>query len=170
MSSRDILVQILYFFLYITLQILLVRNFVLFDVAFCFVYIAFILLLPFEIDAVLLLLFGFGTGLMIDVFYDTLGIHAAACVLTAFVRPWILRFITPRGGYEVGMQLSIRSMGLDWFAPYAFILILIHHLTLFFIEASDISLFFTALLKAFCSAILTWALILITQYLFSSRR
>ncbi len=164
MSSRDIIIQVLNFFLFVTAQILLVRNFVLFDTAFCFIYVSFILLLPLEIGPALILFLSFGTGLLVDLFYDTLGIHAAASVLMAFLRPQVAKVITPRGGYEASMSVSAKSMGLDWFLPYAFSLIFIHHATLFFIEASNWDLFWPTLIKALCSTLFTGTLLLILQY------
>lgn len=164
MSSRDIIIQVLNFFLFVTAQILLVRNFVLFDTAFCFIYVGFILLLPLEIGPVLILFLSFGTGLLVDLFYDTIGIHAAASVLMAFLRPQVVKVITPRGGYEASMNVSAKTMGLDWFIPYTFVLIFIHHATLFFIEASNWGLFWPTLIKALCSTLFTGILLLILQY------
>lgn len=164
MSSRDIIIQVLNFILFVTAHILLVRHFVLFDTAFCFIYVGFILLLPLDIGPIWLLLLAFGTGLLVDLFYDTVGIHAAASVLIAFLRPQVLRVITPRGGYETNINISVKGMGSDWFIPYTFILIFIHHATLFFIEASNWNLFWLTLLKAICSTLFTGILFLILQY------
>jgi hypothetical protein len=141
---------------------------VLFDVAFCFVYIAFILLLPFEISPLVLLFLGFSTGLLMDVFYDTLGMHAAASTLVAYFRPYIIRFNTPRGGYEQNARLSLQSMGMEWFAPYSLVLIFMHHAVLFFVEASQFNLFLFTLLKTVASTAFTFVVVIIMQYLFFS--
>ncbi len=72
----------LQFFVFIALQILLMQNLVLFNTAFCFIYIAFLLFLPIQLPTVILLLLAFTTGFTVDIFYDTVGIHAApACCL-----------------------------------------------------------------------------------------
>jgi hypothetical protein len=143
---------------------------VLFDVSFCFVYIAFILLLPFDTSPVILLLFGFSTGLLVDVFYDTLGIHAAASTLVAYLRPYMIRFNTPRGGYEQNARLSLQSLGMEWFAPYSLVLILLHQTVLFFVEASQFNLFFFTLLKVVASTAFTFVVIILIQYLFFSSK
>lgn len=168
MSTKDTILYFFYFFLYVALQVLLVKNMVLFNVAFCFIYVTFLLLLPFETSAVLLLFLGFGTGLIVDVFYDTLGIHTAACVFIAFLRPIVIRLITPRGGYDQNVQLSLQSMGGDWFLPYILILVFIHHAVLFLIEASSTELLFFTLLKIASSTVFTCVLIYIFQYLLHS--
>ncbi|MBC8112133.1 MAG: Rod shape-determining protein MreD [Verrucomicrobia bacterium] len=167
MDSKSIAGQVFSFLIYIFVQVLLMRYFVLFEgVAACFVYISFLLLLPFETGSVLLLLLGFATGLLTDIFYDTLGIHAAACVMLAFLRPLVIRLLTPRGGYEDNSIISLNYMGISWFVPYAFLLVLVHHLVLFFAEAAKLSLFFPTLLKVVASSLFTTLLIVILQYLF----
>ena len=83
MTLREIIVLATLFLLYLSLQILIVRNLVLFDYGFCFLYVACILLMPAEINQTALLLLAFLTGVIVDTFYNTLGIHAAATVLMA---------------------------------------------------------------------------------------
>lgn len=170
MNSRDYILHVFYFVVYLALQIFLMRNMVLFDVAFCFVYIAFILLLPFDTSPVFLLVLGFGTGLLIDVFYDTLGMHAAASTVVAYFRPYIIRLNTPRGGYEHSARLTLQSMGMEWFAPYSLILIFLHHAVLFFVEASQFNLFFFTLLKTIASTAFTFVVVTVIQYLFFSAK
>ena len=157
---------IISFILYLLLQVTLVRNMVLFDVAFCYVYLAFLILLPFEIRPVLLMIIGFLCGLMVDIFYDSLGIHAAACVLIAFIRPHWTKTVPPRGGYEMGMRPTIKIMGFSWFITFTLPLILIHHAVLFFVEAGGLHLFGFTLIKVISSTILTFLVIVILQYLF----
>ncbi|MDJ1503927.1 Rod shape-determining protein MreD [Xanthocytophaga agilis] len=170
MNGREFFLQAIYFVIYVGLQMVFVRNLVVFDVAFCFVYVAFILLLPLETDTVLLLLLSLITGLLVDSFYDTAGIHAAACVLMGYLRPWVIRIITPRGGYDQNLRISLDHMGTEWFFSYSLILIVFHHLALFLIEASQWSLVPLALLKTLCSSVFTWIMLVIIQYLFYRRR
>ncbi len=170
MNNQNAIVQVFTFFLYLLLQVLLVRNLVLFDVAFSYIYVAFLLLLPFETGKLTLMLLGFGTGIVLDIFYDTLGIHAAACVVMMYLRPYWVHLNTPRGGYEVGTGPVLKLLGMEWFARYAFALIFIHHLVLFFLEASGFQLFWLTLGKAFFSAIFTFVLLVLLQYLFYSPR
>ncbi len=146
------------------------RNVVLFDKAFCFAYIAFLLLIPLEAGALLVMLMGFATGLIIDIFYDSLGIHASACVIIMFLRPYLVNLMTPRGGYDAGLVPTLREMGFEWFSVYSFVLILIHHLALFYIEASGVGMFFYTFSKAFFSSILTFTVVIIIQYLFYAPR
>ena len=171
MNSRQLFPQILNFFIYIVIQIVIVRNLVLFDVAFCYVYIAFVLLLPIEVGIMTAMLFGFVSGLLVDTFYNTFGIHAAASVFIMFVRDRWLTFLTPRGGYDIGIAPTPQALGLRWFITYSFPLIFIHHLLIFFIEVADFQLFSFTLAKILASAIFTLVMIVIIQYiLYSSSR
>jgi hypothetical protein len=164
--SRGFISYIFFFILYLTIQILFVRNLVLLNFAFCYIYVAFLLLLPLEINPLLYMLIGFGTGVITDYFYNTMGIHTAACVFITYLRPMILRFLTPRGGYEQGYEPTLKSMGLEWFMIYSSIFILLHHVALFYIEASELSLFFFTLGKVIMSTLFTLIILVVTQYLF----
>ena len=166
MNNQHILGIVFSFILYLLLQVTLVRNMILFDTAFCYVYVAFIILLPFEIGPVLLMVIAFLCGFMVDIFYDSLGIHAAACVLIAFLRPFWTKTIPPRGGYEMGMRPTIKIMGFSWFLTFTLPLILIHHAMLFFVEAGGMHLFGFTLVKVISSTILTFLVVVILQYLF----
>lgn len=130
-----------------------------------FLYILFILMLPFETPRWAVLLLGFACGMSLDAFENTMGMHASAATLLAFVRRPILDRIAPRDGYETGMRPIIRHMGAGWYLRYAGILTLIHHIWLYGLELFRLSEFPAILAKGSSSAIFTVALILIHQYL-----
>ncbi|MDQ3395972.1 MAG: Rod shape-determining protein MreD [Bacteroidota bacterium] len=127
-------------------------------------------MLPFEAGRITLMLIGFATGFVVDIFYDSLGIHAAACVLLMYVRPMWINLITPRGGYELEMRPTLSHMGLQWFSTYIVPLIFVHHFALFFIETGGINLIFYTGLKTIASVAFTFIIIIVVQYLFYSSR
>ncbi len=135
-----------------------------------YIYVLFILLLPFETPGWLLLLLAFFLGIIIDLFCGTIGMHAAATVLLAFLRPFVIRIISTHKEFESGMQITIFETGFRWFFLYTIILILVHHIALFYIEAFRFSGFFRTLTMAIYSALFTTLLIIIFQYLFASRK
>ncbi|MBL0104745.1 MAG: rod shape-determining protein MreD [Bacteroidetes bacterium] len=137
-----------------------------------YIYILFILMLPVETPKWLLLPLAFVTGLTIDMFGSSGGMHAAASVVVAFARPGVLRLIAPRDGYESETKLTPHVMGFRWFITYISILVLLHHVTYFYIEVFRFSEFFVTLWKAILNSAITVALIVIGQYLFgrSSKR
>ena len=166
MGGRNYIMQVIYFVLYVLVQSLLFNQFIIYDKAFCFVYISFLLMMPLEVGPMLYLLIAFVPGVSVDIFSDTHGMHAAASVLLAFVRPHWLNIITPRGGYEGINVTTLKLMGFQWFFVYALPLILIHHLVLFYVEAGSSAMFFFTLVKVLASTALTFVMVSLFQYLF----
>ena len=135
-----------------------------------YLYIMAILMLPFKTPGWLLLLIAFACGICIDSFNNTLGLHTSACLVLAFARPFLLKTIAPREGYESTDQPTVQDMGLTWFISYAAILTFVHHSWLFYLEIGRFSSFFTTLFRIFLSSIFTVTLMVISQYfIFKSR-
>jgi hypothetical protein len=168
--NRSGILQFVTFFVYLLLQVLLLKNLVLFNTAFCFLYVAFVLLLPIEIKTMTLMFFGFTLGFMIDIFYDSLGLHASTMVLIAYLRNFWLNAITPQGGYDAGTGPTLSANGAQWFIVYALPLIFLHHAVLFFMEAGGFSVFWHTMLKVICSLLFTMTVVIFIQYLSPARR
>ena len=128
-----------------------------------FLYVVFILSLPFETPNWLVLILGFFLGLSIDCFTSTLGMHASSTVFLAFCRSYLLRMLAPRGGYEFNTKPNVQDMGLIWYFSYALILIFLHHLFLFYIESFKLTQFFYTFGRALASTFFTLILVLIVQ-------
>jgi len=161
----DILRIILRFFVLVTFQVLVLNNVQLGGFINPYLYVLFLITLPVSTPRLLLLFIALVTGLTIDMFQNTVGMHAFACVLLAFARPAWLKMISPRDGYEADAIPSIKKFGFKWFVAYAFVLILIHHFTLFYIEVFRFSEFFSTLLRVVLSSTVTLLLVIIAQYI-----
>jgi len=170
MGNQILAKQILAFIFYIFLQVAFGKNIVLWKYGFCFPFLAFLLNIPFGMSRVLYLLIAFATGLCIDIAYNTIGFHAAACVLMAFSREYAMKFISPGGGYEIDMRPTVENMGLQWFISYAFMLIFIHHTAFFLIETSNFTYWSDVVWKILCSTLFTLVLVLILQSLYFSSK
>ena len=129
-----------------------------------YVYIMIILLLPSVTPAWALLLISFLTGLVVDLFSGSPGMHASATVMAGFARPYVLRLIAPRDGYESGSDLSMLAYGFRWFFTYAAIIIVIHHTTLFFVEVFRLTDFFRTILRILLSSVFTLGFVLLIEY------
>lgn len=164
--SNNFLKYIWQFVLVILLQVLIFNNLNLGGYINAFPYIYFIVILPISIGRVQLLFIGFALGLIIDIFSNTGGIHAAASTLIAFYRPLYLKAQSPREGYELAALPHIKSFGITWFVPYAALLVFIHHLALFYLEIFRLSEFFHTLLKVVLSSLVTFFFLLLAEYLF----
>ena len=149
--------------LLILIQVLILNNIQFSGFVNPYVYIIFILWLPIETPKSLLLLIAFIYGLCIDLFSGTMGMHASATVFLAFCRPFVLRLISPRDGYEASQAPGIQDFGFSWFMIYASALTLLHHFFLFFVEVFRFTDFFFTLGRLLVSAIFTLILIIIFQ-------
>ena len=96
--SASFVTTIVSFLFYALLQGIVFKNIILFEYAFCFIYIYYLLSLPVDIRPVLAILIGFGMGLIVDMFYDTGGIHAASSVLLMFEKSGEVHAMLPTGG------------------------------------------------------------------------
>jgi len=154
------------FIVLVLLQIVVLNNIQLSGFINPYLYVLFILMLPVKVPRLLLMVIAFFSGLVIDIFSNTMGMHAAACVFMAFCRPAVLRFIAPREGYEAEATPSVKDMSFNWFLVYAGVLILLHHLMLFYTEVFRFSELFSTLLRVVFSAVATLALVIMCQFLF----
>lgn len=135
-----------------------------------YLYVLFILLLPFEVPGWLLLVSSFFLGFSIDLFVHTPGLHTAASVFMAFSRPGVIRMISGNKPIEQGMAPGIRDMGFNWFFVYSLALIFLHHVLLFYLEIFRFDEFFETLYRVGLSTISTLILVFVYEYLFIGKR
>ena len=137
-----------------------------------YLYFLFILWLPFTINRAGLMLVAFLLGFTLDGFRHHPGFHAAACVLIAYLRPFVINILMPRDSGEITYrEPSIRSMG--GFIPYLVyisILSFLHNGWLFLLEAWQFSNFWYFISKTVLSTVLSVVLILTTELLFSRKQ
>ena len=165
----EIIRNIIRFILLVLVQVLIIKNIELGRFINPFLYVLFIIVLPFETPKWLLLVSAFIIGISIDFFYNTSGMHAAATVFMAYIRPSVLKLFSPRDGYEFGTQPTVQYLGLPWFLSYASILVVLHHFILFFIEIFRFSEFFSTFFRVIVSAVFSVLLIIVTQFLFNRK-
>lgn len=166
MTSRTVLLNIVRFVFLIFFQVLILNHINLGGYINPFFYIYFILLLPFSSPKWFLLISSFILGLGIDLFTNTPGLNAAACVVMAFARPFTIRIISSGPESLIGDTPSLKNQGLKWFLYYSITLILIHHATLFYLEIFRFTEFFATFLRVLLSSAFTLLLVMISEYLF----
>ncbi|WP_339737804.1 rod shape-determining protein MreD [uncultured Sunxiuqinia sp.] len=162
---RDLLKYLIMLVVLVLLQALILNNIQFSGYVNPYLYILFILLLPFETPRYLLLFMGFFLGLFIDIFSNTPGIHASATTFLAFLRPFTIDLISSRDNIEVSSSPRLNQMGFGWFIRYTLILVLAHHLFLFFIEVFTFEGFIYTLSRSLLSAFFTIVLIIVSQFL-----
>jgi len=135
-----------------------------------YVYILFILLLPFETPGWLLLLLSFTIGFTVDIFSGTLGLHAASAVFAGFVRPAIIKFVGEKPEYDITTQPKLQQMGLKWFLAYALTMTFAHHLFLNLLDVFNFSELWQTLLRVVVSSLFTFLFIMLFEYIFSPKK
>ena len=132
-------------------------------------YPVFILLLPIRIPHALLVFLGFLMGIGLDLFYDSLGVHASASVFTAFLRPYVLAALEPRGGYGVNHSPTKFRFGFNFFFSYSSILMFAHLLVYFSMEIFTPVYIGEIFLRTVFSFLISMIFVIIYQFLLNPR-
>ncbi|MGY5851610.1 rod shape-determining protein MreD [Salegentibacter sp. F14] len=151
----------------ILLQVLILNNINFMGYINPYLYVLFILLYPFNSNQSIFLILSFLLGLGIDIFEDSGGIHAAACLIAAFVRPNLLRFSFGVSYDHQNIRLSATPFGAR--LSYILLMILIHHFVLFSLEMFSLSHIILILKKTLFSSIFTVILVILSLSLFSKK-
>jgi len=159
--------HIVRFFILIAIQVLLLNNVQISGYLNPYVYILFIMLLPPKMPKAIVLVLAFVMGFTIDLFSDSFGIHTAASVLLAYVRPSILSLVSIKGGEDLE-AISIKQLRFSRFFTYSGIMCLIHHFTLFYLDAFRLNEFFDTFVRALFSTVISLLLILMIESLRSN--
>jgi hypothetical protein len=128
-----------------------------------------ILLMPVKTPRAVLLVSAFIFGIALDIFYDSIGIHAFSLVFTAYIRNIIIAFIEPYEGYNIDDVPTLKKMGLGWFVTYISLALLIHVFVYFSVEAFSFVFFFEIFLNTIFSFIVSFITILILQFIFNTK-
>lgn len=132
-------------------------------------YPIFILLLPLRTPRPLVLLLAFFLGLAIDMFYNSPGVHASVCLITAVLRPLVLKRLEPRGGYTALHAPNREKMGWNWFLQYVSFLMGVHLFFYFSVEYFTFAYLLNILLKTFFSFIFSMIFVLMFMLLFNPK-
>lgn len=132
-----------------------------------YVYILFIILYPIKNNSILFIFLSFLLGLTVDIFLDSGGVHAAASVAIAYLRPVILKFTFGMAYEHQSVKFTTSELGqrLTYFSLIAFI----HHLILFSLEVFNTSKIILILEKTLFSSIFTILLCILITILFSKK-
>lgn len=162
---KDFGKYIIMFVVLVLVQVLILNNIQVSGLINPYVYILFILLLPFTTPGYFLLGISFILGISIDIFSNTPGIHAGATVLLGFLRPGIAQLISSREIIEKGNMPNMTQLGFASFLKYIMISVVIHHLYLFMAEAFSFGDILETLLRWILSSIFSIVIILASQFI-----
>ena len=135
-----------------------------------YLYFLFILWMPFKIGRGSLLILSFMLGISLDFFLKTPGLHAAPCVLIAYLRPFIINLLVPKETKDLSLGSPSRiTMGIAPYALYVSLLTIFHHIYLVLLEWMQFGNFWYFLGKIFFTTLISLLLITTTELLFSKR-
>ena len=162
--------QIIRFVVLVLLQVLVINHIRLGGYVHPYIYLVFVMLLPFSTPKWQLLILGFAIGLTVDLFTGTPGLHAGATTLMAFCRPSIIKLVSGNQKFENITEPNIGQLGGVWFFRYALFMVLIHHFALFFLESFSFRLIGQVLLRILLSVPVSVFLIMMIMFIFKSEK
>jgi rod shape-determining protein MreD len=132
-----------------------------------YLYYLYILWLPFSLSRMSLTFIGFVFGLCLDYFLKTPGLHAAACTLIAYVRPFVIGMLISQEGADKNyIAPSFVSMGLAPYGTYVLVLTVLHHSYLVLLEWMTFGNFVYFVGKVVASTAVSLLLVFLTEILF----
>ena len=132
-----------------------------------YLYFLFVLWLPFSLSRIGLMITGFGAGLMLDYFTNTPGLHAAACALIAYVRPFLISILIPKDSSDFNFrEPSPRAMGWAPYAVFVLVLTFLHHSYMLLLEYLHFGSFLDFILRVLTYTAISLLLIFTTELLF----
>lgn len=166
--NKKILIPATLFVILLLAQVIIFNNINLLGYLTPYPYILFLLLFPFTSNRSLFIIVSFITGIVIDIFGDSGGVHAAACLTLAYLRPIALRFAFGVS-YEYN-AIRISNSSLYERFVYITILVLIHHSVLYSLEVFNISRILYILQKTLFTSIFTILLCILFTILFGRQK
>ncbi len=171
--NSQVFKNIISFLIVVLLQIIIFKRIDLtfgsFDFIHFLIYPIFIIILPLKTPRALVISLGFILGITVDMFYDSPGIHASACVFIGFIRPYVLKALEPYEGYKIDHSPSLKNMGFVWFLPYCSIMMGIFMLFYFSVEAFSFVYYFEIFMRSIFSFFASMMIILIYQLISGAR-
>ncbi len=163
---NNAIANILRFILVLVAQIFVLNYIHLFGCINAYLYLLALLLLPFEIPRWLQYLIAFVTGFIIDMFTMTYGIHASACALMMFVRPYLVIALNGRKTDEIVDKPIPGVKDFRWLLVYTLILVLVHQIDAVMLETFTFRHFWKTLLVILGNTIFSSFIILCCEYIF----
>lgn len=149
-------------------QVVICNNINFFGFINPYIYIIFIFLFPIRDSRLILLTVSFLLGMMVDMFSDSGGVHAAASVSLAYVRPLLLK--VSFGMLYEHQSVKFSNTALGSLIGYVALGTLIHHFILFTLEVFNIGNILLILKKTLFSSIFTVIVSILIIVLFSRNK
>jgi hypothetical protein len=170
MNNSIIIANVWRFVFYFFLQVVVFKNLDFSIGNFRFIHLVVypiaLFMLPMKTPKALVLLIAFVYGLLIDSFYNSPGVHAAALVFSCYIKELILKFLEPFEGYNINDVPTPAKMGMNWYISSMSLLLFLHCFTYFSVEAFSFVYFFQIFLNTIFTLIASMLVILLFQLIF----
>ena len=134
------------------------------------IYPLILLLLPVNTPHWLTMLLGFMVGITMDLFSNTPGVHASACVVLGYVRPYLLNLFFQQNIKELGDTVpTLFRMGFRSFLLYILFALVIHHCYYYIIQIWSFKNILLIVYKTILSTLLSIILIILSQLIFAKK-
>jgi hypothetical protein len=130
------------------------------------IYPLFILMLPFDTRPISLMILAFITGIGVDFFMNTFGLHTSAAVLVAYIRPGIYSLFSPRDGYDILKEPTFFELGPVWFLKVSVTILFVHSVWFFMLEYFKFSAWKEIIQSSVLSTLVTLVILFVLQILF----
>jgi hypothetical protein len=127
------------------------------------------LLLPIRSPLSATLPIAFLIGLGVDIFYDSIGVHASASVFSAYLRSLVIAFLEPFEGYNMDDAPVIKKLGFSWFISFISVTLFAHIFFYFSVEAFSFVYFFEIFLNTIFSFIVSLIVIILGSLIFRTK-
>lgn len=161
--ALQVLKYIIRFVLLLGLQVFVLNHINLFGIIHPYLYVFFIITLPANTSRWFLLIIAFFTGICVDIFTYTPGLHTSATVAMAFAQIYLLRVFAPPDEVPEGTEPHVGTIGFNRFALYVILLVFTHHLWLYITEAFRFGDFSVTFLRSGLNSLMTVLIIMVTE-------
>lgn len=166
--NNDLVKGIIRFAGLVLLQVLIFNRMNLFGLINPMVYVLFFYWHPIREKHTVLIGLGFLLGFVVDLFSDTMAMHTAACITTAYLRPFLMRFV-------FGVNLEFQNFSLNTSTrvqQFTFLALLIgvHHLVFFGLEIFSLTHLLLILKRVVFTGLSTFLFAVLLSALFSARK
>ncbi len=168
MLTRYTLINLILIPIIILVQIFVFNNICFFHKYNPIIYIIWIIFYPYDkSSSYLFLIFSFLLGFGMDCFMDTGGINAFSSVLIAYIRNFIIRYISDM--HREMKLLKFSDLNFIQLTSYIIVIILIHHLSLFILESFKISMILDVIKDALITSVFSFLFIIILYAFFKNK-
>ena len=161
--TTDLLKRVLWFFLFILAQVLVLGRIHLFHYATPLFYVYFVVLFPRNHPKWAVLLWSFMLGLLIDSFTNTPGLASFSLTLIAAIQPYAFEIFVPRDSDE-NLVPSVKALGVAKYSFYVSMLVFLYCLVFYTLEIFSFINWLQWVLCVIGSTLITLLLIATFEY------